>query len=107
MLVIVAAIVGYVLVAATVLVLEFLDGNLNTAVRAENKIGLTVSSIFPVINPDHKKIDFEFVQNKAVNAITRNVLLNQFKMKRNTKPMVNMLFSTQEKKEKPTCVKNL
>lgn len=107
MLVIVAAIVGYVLVAATVLVLEFLDGNLNTALRAEDKIGLKVSSIFPVISSKEKKIDFQYLKNKAVNAITRNVLLNQFKMKHGSKPMINMLFSTQEAEGKTFLCREL
>ena len=47
MLVIVAGIAGFILVAMAILILEFLDGNLNTSVRAEDKIGLKVSSIFP------------------------------------------------------------
>lgn len=96
MLVIVAGILGVVLVAFTVLILEFLDGNINTALRAEDKIGLKVSSIFPVINEKNEKIDFDYLKNKAVNAISRNIILNQFKKSDNKMPIINMLFSTQE-----------
>ena len=96
MLVIVAGMAGFILVAFTILVLEFLDGNLNTAPRAEDKIGLTVSSIFPVISSKKKKIDYAYLQNKAVNAISRNVLLNQFKKEEANEPVVNLFFSTQE-----------
>ncbi|RNC89635.1 MAG: hypothetical protein ED555_09210 [Allomuricauda sp.] len=96
LLVIVAAMAGFILVAFTILVLEFLDGNLNTATRAEDKIGLEVSSIFPVISAKKKKIDYKYLQNKAVNAISRNVLLNQFKKKETNEPVVNLFFSTQE-----------
>ncbi len=95
-LVIVAGLMGFILVAFTVLVLEFLDGNLNTAPRAEDKIELKVSSIFPVINTNSKKIDFEYLKNKAVNAISRNIILNQFKKEKGNMPVVNMFFSTQE-----------
>ncbi|MEX0314815.1 MAG: GumC family protein [Allomuricauda sp.] len=95
-LVIVAGLMGFILVAFTVLVLEFLDGNLNTAPRAEDKIELKVSSIFPVINANSKKIDFEYLKNKAVNAISRNIILNQFKKEKGNMPVVNMFFSTQE-----------
>ena len=96
MLVIVAGMAGFILVAFTILVLEFLDGNLNTAPRAEDKIGLEVSSIFPVISAKKKKIDYAYLQNKAVNAISRNVLLNQFKKEESNEPVVNLFFSTQE-----------
>lgn len=95
-LVIAAGMVGLIIVTMTMLVLEFLDGNINTAQRAEEKTGLKVSSIFPTINLKNKKIDYAFLQNKAVNAISRNTLLNQFKREETTGPMVNMLFSTQE-----------
>lgn len=107
LLVIVAGMVGFVLVAATILVLELLDGNINTAKRAEDKIELKVSSIFPVINANHKKIDYNYLQNKAVNAISRNVILNQFKKEKESEPVVNMLFSTQENEGKTFICKHL
>nr|WP_299488100.1 hypothetical protein [uncultured Allomuricauda sp.] len=106
LLVIVAAIFGFILVAITVLVLEFLDGNLNTAKRAEEKIGLEVSSIFPVISKKNKKIDFEYLTNKAVNAISKNMILNQFK-KNQEGPVVNMVFSTQENEGKSFICEHL
>lgn len=107
MLVAVAGIFGFILVALTVLILEFLDGNLNTAERAEDKIELKVSSIFPVIDTKNKKIDFDYLQNKAVNAISRNVILNQFKKNEDGSPVVNMLFSTQEGEGKTFICRHL
>ncbi|TAI47156.1 GumC family protein [Flagellimonas allohymeniacidonis] len=105
--VIVAFMAGFVLVAATILVLELLDGNINTAKRAEDKIGLKVSSIFPVISSSSKKMDYEYLKNKAVNAISRNIILNQFKKEKEREPLVNMLFSTQETEGKTFICKHL
>ena len=96
MLVIVAGMAGFILVAFTILILEFLDGNINTAQRAEDKIGLEVSSIFPVINYKSKKMDYGYLRNKAVNAISRNVMLNQLQKEGQPGPVVNLFFSTQE-----------
>lgn len=96
LLVIVAGLMGFVIVVFTVLILEFLDGNINTADRAEDKIGLKVSSIFPVIKEESTKMDYDYLRNKAVNSISRNILLNQFKKSDTTEPVVNMFFSTQE-----------
>lgn len=106
-LVIVAGMAGFVLVTFTVLILEFLDGNLNTAARAEDKIDLKVSSIFPVINEKSKKIDFDYLTNKAVNAISRNIILNQFKKEKGEMPVVNMFFSTQDEEGKTFVCKHL
>lgn len=107
LLVIVAGLVGFILVAATILVLEILDGNINTAKRAEDKIELKVSSIFPVISRKNKKIDYDYLQNKAVNAISRNIILNQFKKEKENVPVVNMLFSTQENEGKTFICQHL
>ncbi|UOY08110.1 hypothetical protein L0P88_06030 [Muricauda sp. SCSIO 64092] len=107
MLVAAAGMVGFLLVAMTILILEFLDGNIKTAARAEDKIGVQVSSIFPVINLTDKKIDYDYIQNKAVNAISRNVLLNQFKKSNGEKPVVNMLFSTQQSEGKTFVCRHL
>lgn len=107
MLVVVAGIAGLILVAFTILALEFLDGNLNTAPRAADRIGLAVSSIFPVIAPSDRKIDYAYLRNKAVNAISRNILLNQFKQSEARKPEVNLFFSTQENEGKTFICQNL
>ena len=107
MLVVVAGLAGFILVAFTILILEFLDGNINTAPRAEDKIGLTVSSIFPVISTKKKKIDFDYLRNKAVNAISRNIILNQFKKEKNGMPQVNLIFSTQESEGKTYICRHL
>lgn len=96
LLVIVAGLMGFIIVVFTVLILEFLDGNINTADRAEDKINLKVSSIFPVIKDSSAKMDYGYLKNKAVNAISRNILLNQFKKSETDEPVVNMFFSTQE-----------
>ncbi|MFI2743095.1 GumC family protein [Zhouia sp. PK063] len=106
-LVIVAGIIGFVLVAFTILALVLLDANINTAERAEEKIGLKVSSIFPVISSKLKNVDFEYLKNKAVVAISRNIILNQFRTKNTKKPIVNMLFSTQEDEGKTFICKHL
>ena len=96
MLVFIAGMAGFIMVAFTILILEFLDGNINTAQRAKEKIGLEVSSTFPVINYKSKKMDYSYLKNQAVNAISRNIMLNQFKEEGQEGPVVNMFFSTQE-----------
>ncbi len=100
MLVAVGVIFGFLMVTMTVLVLEFLDGNINTAARAEDRTGLKVSSIFPVIYYGKRKIDYAYIENKAVNAISRNIMLNQFQVKEQSGPVVNLFVSTQSNEGK-------
>ena len=107
MLVIVAGVVGFLIVVMTLFVLEFLDGNLNTAERAEDKIGLKVSSIFPAITKNPKNIDYDYLTNKAVNAISRNIILNQFKKGKDGMPLVNLIFSTDEAEGKSFICKQV
>lgn len=107
LLVIVAGLAGFIIIVFTLLALELLDSNINTAQRAKDSISLEVSSIFPVINPNDKNIDYEFLQNKAINAISRDIILNQFKTENTKEPIVNMLFSTQEKEGKTFICKHL
>ncbi len=106
-LIVVAGLMGFILVAFSIFILEFLDSNLNTAPRASEKIGLEVSSIFPVINYKDKNIDFDYVENKAVNAISRRIILNQFKKEDERRPLYDMMFSTQEKEGKSYIAQNL
>ncbi len=107
LLILVAAIAGFLITAITIFVMEFLDANLNTAERAENKIELKVSSIFPIIIEKDKKIDYQYIKNKAVTAISRNIILNQFKKSAQGKPVINMLFSTQENEGKTFICQHL
>jgi len=106
-LIVVAGLMGFILVAFSIFILEFLDANLNTAKRAEEKIGLEVSSIFPVINYKDKNIDFDYIQNKAVNAISRRIILNQFKKENEEMPLLDMMFSTQDGEGKSYIARNL
>ena len=46
------------------------------------------------------KVDYKYLLNKAVNAISRNIILNQFQKSDVSGPVVNMFISTQENEGK-------
>ena len=60
-LVAIAGIMGFVLVAFFILILEFLDQNIKTAPRVQEKTGLKVAAIFPKLNLADEKIDYFFI----------------------------------------------
>ena len=103
-LVILAMAFGFVLVAFTILMLEFFDGNLKTRKRAEEQIGLKVSSIFPAIRSRRKKDGF--LLEEAVNTMSKTMILNRFK-KASEGPVSSILFSTQESEGKTFVGKHL
>lgn len=91
----VAVILGFVVVAFTLFLLEFFDSNLRVAKNTAQTIGLRVSSIFPVIKNDNK-LDYKYLEHKAINAISRTIILSKLNNESDNMPMVHMLFSTQE-----------
>lgn len=99
-LVAIAGIMGFVLVAFFILVLEFLDRNVKTAPRASHQIGLNVGAIFPRISLKDKKIDYTFLQEKAIDTIARNVIFSSKMTKEDEKTSLNFFISTQKEEGK-------
>lgn len=91
-LIMVAFVVGFVIPAFVVILLEFLDQNLRTANRAQSQIGLNVAAIFPKLLKGNKKIDFEFVKERGLDVIARRLILNT-ENNHHSKPDTNILFS--------------
>lgn len=98
--IILAGIMGLVLVVSSILILEYLDTSLKTTENAQEKIGLKVSSIYPVIADQNKKIDYESLEDTGTNAMSRNIILAESKRERRSAPFVTLIFSTQENEGK-------
>lgn len=96
-LVAIAGIMGFILVAFTILLLEFFDKNLRSASRAEEHIGLKVAGIFPKMSVKNFTSDITILGEKATDTIARNVLfIDKAKSNVKTKPFVNYFISTQQ-----------
>ncbi len=97
---------GFVIPAFTILLLDFFDQNLNTSKKAEDRIGLKVDAIFPNFANPKRKVDVEVVKQRGVEIIARKLILNSTQ-KGNTQPEINLVFSTLNSEGKTTIIKLL
>lgn len=101
-LLVVAFMIGFIIPAFVILMLEFLDQNLKTSVRTEKAIGLNVAAIFPRINKVSKKLNVEFIQKRGLDVIARRLILNNEKKTNQSKPDTNLIFSSLDGEGKTT-----
>jgi polysaccharide biosynthesis transport protein len=71
----VAFLIGFIIPAFVIVVLEFLDPNLKTAARTEAKTGLSVAAIFPNLAGQNKKVDVELIKQRGLDIIARRLIL--------------------------------
>jgi succinoglycan biosynthesis transport protein ExoP len=92
-----AGVMGFALTAFTILLLEFLDTNIKDARRAEKKIGLPVTAIYPKLVRRSRRIDVDYLQDRATDAILLNVAFADREKEANPEaPSVNFFISTQK-----------
>jgi len=106
-LVIAAAMIGFILVLGTILAMEYLDDTLKNARKAAKILQLPVMAILPKILLNPGKLNFPFIQNRLVEIAAQN--MEQFLSKQvKTGPAKTILFiSTQEKEGKSVVAGNI
>jgi len=97
-LVLAAAIIGFILVAFIILVLEYFDASLKTPNRISEKIGLKLAGAYPLFDSANDAKDLVYVSNRLIEMIVQNIKL---KLKHNSlypssKPYLILFFSTEE-----------
>ena len=75
LLVLVAAIVGFLVPFALIFIVEFLDNTLKSVERGEEKTGLKLLGAFPNLNlgTEHKNVDKEWLQIKSMSHVIQNI----------------------------------
>jgi uncharacterized protein involved in exopolysaccharide biosynthesis/LysM repeat protein len=97
-LVVAAALIGFILVAFIILLLEYFDSSLKTPERIVNKTGLKLAGAYPLFTSAGDMKDLVYVSNRLVEMIVQNIKL---KLKHNSlypssKPYIVLLFSTEK-----------
>ena len=99
LLVLLAAVVGFLIPLIFVLLIEFLDNTVKSPIRAEEQTGLKIIGAYPDINPssDYKNIDMDWLKNKSIGLISQNLRLEMRRLERSGQgPKSILLFSTRE-----------
>jgi len=97
LLILAAAIIGFLLVAFLIIILEYFDSTIKTPERAEKLTGLKLVGAYPKILPAKMgKIDYTLLTNRLIELMVQNI---KFKLHHNSafaprKPYLILFFST-------------
>lgn len=106
-LVIAAALVGFILVLGVIITMEYLDDTLKNAKRATKILKLPVTGMIPKILHNPGKINLPFIQNRLIEITTQNI--EQFLSTHNSGNTVKtiLLLSTMEMEGKSVVGSNI
>jgi len=109
LLILAALLIGLLLVAFIVILLEYFDDSIKTPERAEKLTGLILASAFPRIIPGYKKADLNLITQRFTDLLLQNIKLKTSLMKpeERNKPLLVMFFSTNPETGKSTIANNL
>jgi uncharacterized protein involved in exopolysaccharide biosynthesis/LysM repeat protein len=97
-LVVAAALIGFVLVAFIILVLEYFDASMKSPERVLDRVGLKMAGAFPYISSNSKLQDMVFVSNRLIEMIVQNLKMKllHHSIYPAQKPFIILIFSTQD-----------
>lgn len=109
LLVLIAAVAGFVLMAAILIALEFFDTTIKTPERAERFIKLKVAGIYPQIGKEIYSVDIGFILPRLVEILAQNIklALTRSNIIPNKRPIMILLFSTRDAEGKTSIGREL
>ena len=101
-LILIAGMFGFILVASAIILMEYFDSNIKTPGRIEKETGLKVAVAFPVHQTTKKFADIGFLESRAIDWLAQNVA--QKVTENSAQPLPNhiLIFSTQAEEGKTT-----
>jgi uncharacterized protein involved in exopolysaccharide biosynthesis len=82
-LLLISMMVGFIIPAFTIIVLEFLDTNIKNARRAHDLSGLEVAAIYPNIRLRNRRINIDYIRSRAIELISQKLILQTSKDTKN------------------------
>ena len=107
LLIIIGALVGFVIVLISVLVMEYLDESLNNPRKASKIISLPDLGIFPKILLKVQSTNFLFITNRLLEIAIQNIELHLKENKSQNRTATLLMFSTLGGEGKSTIIGNL
>jgi uncharacterized protein involved in exopolysaccharide biosynthesis/LysM repeat protein len=97
-LVLAAALIGFILVAFIILVLEYFDASMKSPDRVLDRVGLKLAGAFPYISSNSKLQDMVFISNRLIEMIVQNLKMKllHHSIYPAQKPYIILMFSTQD-----------
>ncbi|MEI6173555.1 MAG: LysM peptidoglycan-binding domain-containing protein [Bacteroidota bacterium] len=109
LLVLAAAVVGFILIVAILLAMEFFDTTIKTPERAERFIKLKVAGVYPQIAKQIYDVDIGFIIPRLVEILAQNIKLTLVRanLAQDKKPIMILLFSTRDAEGKTSIGREL
>ena len=107
LLIVVAALLGFLIVFSIILVLEYFDATLKNPDKASKILQLEPAGIYPRITEKTETIHLPFITNRLLEMMIEQVDLHPKGRLSNQEPRTILFFSTQNDEGKTTILNNL
>ncbi len=107
LLIISAALFGFLIVLSYIFVMEYIDNTLKNKSNASKILNIPFMTLFPKILLKSKKVDLEFICNRMVGMALQNLKFNLNGQSNTKKPKTILIFSTLNQEGKSVIASNL
>jgi uncharacterized protein involved in exopolysaccharide biosynthesis/cellulose biosynthesis protein BcsQ len=107
LLIVVAGLLGFLIVTAVILVLEYFDATLKNPDKASRILGLDSAGVYPRISEKVNNINLPFITNRLLEMMIEQVDLHPKGRLTNHETRTILFFSTQNDEGKTTILGNL
>ena len=101
-LVLIAGMFGFIMVAFAIILMEYFDSNIKTPGRIEKETGLKVAVSYPVRQTTKKFVDIGFIETRAIDWLAQKVAQKVTENPEQPLPNHILIFSTQAEEGKTT-----
>lgn len=107
--VLLSGVIGFILVLAILIAMEYFDTTIRTAERAARYINLKVAGVYPKIVKQIYAVDIGFILPRLVEIIAQNIKLALFQSEASLvkKPVYVLFFSTRDAEGKTTIAREV
>jgi polysaccharide biosynthesis transport protein len=108
-LVLLSGVIGFVLILAILIAMEYFDTTIKTAERAERYIKLKVAGVYPKIVKQLYAVDIGFILPRLVEIMAQNIKLALYQSgaSQQKKPLYILFFSTRDAEGKTTMAREI
>jgi uncharacterized protein involved in exopolysaccharide biosynthesis len=107
MLIVIAALLGFLIVFSVILILEYFDATLKNPDKAAKILGLDPAGVYPRITEKTNTINLPFITNRLLEMMIEQVDLYPKGRLATLEPRTILFFSTQNDEGKTTILENL
>jgi len=104
-----AGLVGFIITVFLLIVFEYFDSSIKNQKKLAKITSLPIAGAYPNLRNKNKKIDFEYVKQRSIDAVAQQIRQKAFgfESKPKYKPFISVVFGTNKGDGKTVIAKNL